>query len=265
MSQTMGRWEARLRRFTKSLAGNEEASGMLQEVARVLTNVFHSQGFLDIVPSDILAGFVLVRAEQANRRCEAFERYQMELQDKKSFRIITEEDGGKQEEEAEEAIFTTELKQNESEEHHNHEHGKYVCILPYAQLRRIANSLDDISKSSDRELLQEVATLCLLPYSHPHLLDDDSALIISSWLRYCTLGRGIRYVCCYWFGSREHDEGFDFWAYDRTALPTWHELFPDTMLVYTDIVNDTLHKPTSLFVNMHDKKIIFSIRGTLSI
>jgi len=49
----------------QKIADNESA---FEEVAKVLTTFFHHDGFLDVVPSDVVAGIILVRLQQRHNR-----------------------------------------------------------------------------------------------------------------------------------------------------------------------------------------------------
>jgi hypothetical protein len=51
-----------------NLFGGSNIDEDLSTVARVLTNFFHHDGFLDVVPSDVVAGIMLVRIQQRARR-----------------------------------------------------------------------------------------------------------------------------------------------------------------------------------------------------
>lgn len=74
-NEAIALWEARchtLRRcvawgFCNLFGGNNIEEGF-DKVARVLTTFFHHDGFLDVVASDVVAGFVLVRVEQQYRK-----------------------------------------------------------------------------------------------------------------------------------------------------------------------------------------------------
>lgn len=64
-------WEGRCRTVLKSiqicscnLFGGSNIGEDLEAVAKVLTNFFHHDGFLDVVPSDVVAGIILVRLQQ---------------------------------------------------------------------------------------------------------------------------------------------------------------------------------------------------------
>ena len=54
--------------FCCNLFGGSNIDEDLSTVARVLTNFFHHDGFLDVVPSDVVAGIMLVRIQQRARR-----------------------------------------------------------------------------------------------------------------------------------------------------------------------------------------------------
>ena len=64
-------WERRCRTVCKSLQvctcnifGGSNATEDLEKVAKILTAFFHHEGFLDVVPSDVVAGILLVRMQQ---------------------------------------------------------------------------------------------------------------------------------------------------------------------------------------------------------
>ena len=64
-------WEGRCKTIMKYLQicscnifGGSNIEEDLNSVARVLTNFFHHDGFLDVVPSDVVAGIILVRIQQ---------------------------------------------------------------------------------------------------------------------------------------------------------------------------------------------------------
>ena len=55
-----------------NIFGGSNIDEDLNTVARVLTNFFHHDGFLDVVPSDVVAGIMLVRIQQRQRRQTTF-------------------------------------------------------------------------------------------------------------------------------------------------------------------------------------------------
>jgi len=64
-------WEQRCRTVCKSLQvctcnifGGSNVAEDLEKVAKILTAFFHHEGFLDVVPSDVVAGILLVRMQQ---------------------------------------------------------------------------------------------------------------------------------------------------------------------------------------------------------
>lgn len=68
-------WENRCRTVTRSmqictcnLFGGSNITEGFDQVAKVFTDFFHHDGFLDVVPSDVVAGLVLVRLEQRSQR-----------------------------------------------------------------------------------------------------------------------------------------------------------------------------------------------------
>ena len=55
-----------------NIFGGSNVEEDLNTVARVLTNFFHHDGFLDVVPSDVVAGIILVRIQQRSRRLPSY-------------------------------------------------------------------------------------------------------------------------------------------------------------------------------------------------
>ena len=55
-----------------NIFGGSNVEEDLNSVARVLTNFFHHDGFLDVVPSDVVAGIILVRIQQRARRLPSY-------------------------------------------------------------------------------------------------------------------------------------------------------------------------------------------------
>jgi hypothetical protein len=73
-------WKDRCRRYTRhiqicscNIFGGSNITEGFDEVAKVLTEFFHHDGFLDVVPSDVVAGIVLVRIEQRYKRKRSME------------------------------------------------------------------------------------------------------------------------------------------------------------------------------------------------
>ena len=69
--ESLEKWKSRCNYLCKSaqyctcnLFGGGNITEDLETVARVLTMFFHHEGFLDVVPSDVVAGIVLVRLQQ---------------------------------------------------------------------------------------------------------------------------------------------------------------------------------------------------------
>jgi hypothetical protein len=56
--------------FSCNKFGGGQIEDDLNAVAKVLTNLFHHEGFLDVVPSDVVAGIILVGIQQKARKSE---------------------------------------------------------------------------------------------------------------------------------------------------------------------------------------------------
>lgn len=73
------RWEKRFEQIIKKIQfyscnflGSGNVNQEMENVAKVLTKFFHHEGSLDVVPSDIIAGIIMVRNEQKWRRKRAY-------------------------------------------------------------------------------------------------------------------------------------------------------------------------------------------------
>lgn len=71
--QEIGAWKSRCARACKflqhctcNLFGGAQIAEDLESVARIITEVFHHEGLLDVVLSDIIAGIVLVSTQQSD-------------------------------------------------------------------------------------------------------------------------------------------------------------------------------------------------------
>jgi hypothetical protein len=61
-----------LQLLTCNLFGGAGVGDDLATVGRVFSNFFHHEGFLDVVPSDVMAGFLLVRFQQKITKIRVF-------------------------------------------------------------------------------------------------------------------------------------------------------------------------------------------------
>jgi hypothetical protein len=57
----------------------QQSNDNLEAIARILTKLFHHDGFLDVVPSDVIAGLILVRIMQKSKRMKITAEHNQEM------------------------------------------------------------------------------------------------------------------------------------------------------------------------------------------
>jgi sn1-specific diacylglycerol lipase len=252
--------------FNNFRSGNSNES--IEEVARVVANYFRNYGFVDVVPSDILAGIILLRTEQRSLRKKSW--YEALVRAK--------------EEEAK-------IKENQGEEA-KYEMKKRVVTLPKGELRT-CEVYDDRAPSESINFVNVIARCSIYAaviYNRIIPLDDSNWNVICN-LCHCRRSlqqtsthqtSRIRLCCCCWVGSvvheqRQHQEenqpgfssldvhGLNFLGLNRIGVSAFSEHLGKAELIFISFRNDTIHKPFAIFVDHQEELIVITIRGTLSI
>lgn len=278
-SWALNTWENRCRRYTRSIQicscnifGGSNITEGFDEVAKVLTDFFHHDGFLDVVPSDVVAGIVLVRIEQRTvRRIVSRVEEDGAMPDKRNFEITKAD--------------------NPSSDFIGHER---VTTNAYHDVERgeggygFVNGNGHISSHQqypvDLETLENISRLsvfALAIYTH----------LIVVYMRPCT---GICRLCCgASANSCEGDpgkspccascchlssgdesrtrgrgtvvEGDNFCGLNYTGLSIITDNLKNTELVYVSFKNDITHKVYAVFLDHEKEQVVIAIRGTLSL
>lgn len=236
-------WERRLRRITRWLKGKEaRKAGGIQDVSEVMVKFFgDNEAMPDIVASDLMAGLLLVRADQRASRQEAHDRLlQRDSQQCKS--DITSLEGQ-----------------------------RVVALLPRGVLRSLELNYH-LGHGKNAHLLRTLARLSVFadfPYSSPYLLPSPigetctrlSKLLPGEFWQEpgVYLWRGC------WCGCSVAETGKNFCSSDLSNLSARRIHFPRTTLVTLSTHNDLNHKPYYIFVDNLHREVIVSIRGTAAI
>lgn len=258
-------WETRCQQFTRALqilccntfgGGNVEEG--FDQVARVLTTFFHHNGVLDVVPSDVVAGIVLVRLEQRFNKPRGY--MTIEEYNRHRSRIISN------------SILEATESGMHSVRTENPSAGGGSMLAP---LRYTNNDMPPFS--SDGEItMQEIENwsrcmvFSLAIYSH--LL----AVYMHPCTGVCRMGLQCcpEVVCCLPIRPRGRKrsllrevlvEGDNCCSLNRAGLTVFTKLLDNTELLYVSFRNDTTHKPYGVFLD-HDKEwLVVAVRGTLSL
>lgn len=277
-------WENRCRKLTSTIHlcfcntfGGANIEDGFDQVARVLTNFFHNNGFLDIVASDVVAGIILLRVQQRSTKI--------------NYEMLEEEYRCKRD-----MILATASKSNYSIIDEAKNDGvlmpKDIQILTPLSLHSSANAPRDIeSLGSCVDNLTVGATVtveeidcwsrcivfALAVYSH----------LMAIYMNPCT---GPCQLCCQCIPSpscpacrRRSSSSSSSPSSSRSALKealvegdnccrmnsaglTWFtKLLENTELLYVSFKNDTTHKPYGVFLDHEKEWLVIAIRGTLSL
>eukprot|EP01039_Chlorochromonas_danica_P005092 gene5092-5596_t len=195
----------------------------------------------DIVASDLMAGLLLVRADQRAFRQEAHDR----LLQRNSQQFESDITG--------------------------FEGQRVVALLPRGVLRSLELNYH-LGHGRNAHLLRTLARLSVFadfPYSSPHLLPSPigetctrlSKLLPGEFWQEpgVYLWRGC------WCGCSVAETGKNFCSSDLSNLSARRIHFPRTALVTLSTQNDLHHKPYYIFVDNLHREVIVSIRGTAAI
>lgn len=303
------RWENRFEKFLKqvqfyscNLLGSGNINGELQDVAKVLTKFFHHDGFLDVVPSDIIAGIILVRSEQKWRRKTAFEEaLRKATSENTSTNLIQDNDQNNE---------TMEINANNNNippsppaqqsptnrfseisiQSYQHTERK-IATLPTGALRTIAidSSAGNIYNTRFLESLRKYIIYSSLIYNQLVLVKNNLDQPINNNCLSCLCNcsacmppdfEGVKVNYFYLYGNRIHTrsehqhapsmqpspnliEGINFYAVNHSLMQS--EELEQSELIHISFQSDLLHKPYAIFLDHKEEQVVITIRGTLSI
>jgi sn1-specific diacylglycerol lipase len=262
-NEAVALWEARcnsLRRcvawgFCNLFGGNNVEEGF-EKVARVLTTFFHHDGFLDVVASDVVAGFILVRVEQQHR--------------KNTQQIVHTEQPFQQ------MSPLRQVRNNESD----------VLNLSDIEVQNRLKITRNLSVELERFSLEELdnwfrcSTFALAIYTHIMFLYMNPC---SGWCRLscrscfhnplCDLClfrpraklQHKRYNKTSSFDNNVVIEGDNCCKLHYTGMKGLLDNLIDAELIHVSYKNNTIHKPFGIFLDHEKEWVVIALRGTLSL
>lgn len=247
-SLVLATWESRCRTVSKffqyflcNLFGGGNVEEGFEQVAKVFTAFFHHNGFLDVVPSDVVAGIVLVRVEQRKRR---------KNRNLISSTYLPIQRG-----------TTNSLKSMNISSNSNEAFDLAITEDQNAS-RGVVSNLDEI------DCWLRCSTFSLAMYTH----------IMVLYMNPCT---GPCKLCCHdcmngfcscgtvpltsISKSELLVEGDNCCRLNNTGMKIFTNYLQNSELLYVSYKNDTTHKPFGVFLD-HDKEwLVIAVRGTLSL
>jgi hypothetical protein len=257
-------WEGRcksvmncLQISTCNLFGGSNLDGDLSAVANVLTKFFHHNGFLDVVPSDVVAGIILVRIQQLEK--ESSISYFNHSINRSPQSVLAGLEIG--------SIDTRDIDLEESRE--DDEVGDMNRSESLVHSTVSVNTRKDLDKQneSDRALIEAAAKYAVhmvAVYTH----------FFALYLHPCT---GLCGLCCLNICKKYSKTGFTSGSHvpygvkgdNRCGMNHAGLNFLtkdiESDVVYASYNNDTVAKPFAVFLNHEQSSVVISIRGSMSL
>lgn len=282
-SWALNTWENRCRRYTRqiqicscNLFGGSNITEGFDEVAKVLTDFFHHDGFLDVVPSDVVAGIVLVRIEQrtvrrvassdSDREGGGARSSNFEISGVHRANVYTREP----------TRTSTGSYQDVASDVDAAERGvaPQRCLISGAAAGNAAS--EEAVDLKTLEAMSRMSVYALGIYTH----------LIVIYMRPCT---GLCRICCgaganscssgcacclpgvtakqqlMMREGRTVVEGDNWCGLNHSGLSVVTENLRNTELVYVSFKNDIVHKVYAVFLDHEKEQVVIAIRGTLSL
>ncbi len=297
-SWALNTWESRCRKVTKSiqmcscnLFGGANITEGFEDVAKMLTHLFHHDGFLDVVPSDVAAGIVLVRLEQRTRR--------QLLSGQRSCRLHHSSqascDGGglsvaspaqQTFVEVGDVSFSSEDDSPMASDHHsiltNHRQrssgGAGSSAYAHPSIALITSNVHDLSctgpETLDLSALELMTRCCLYALAiYTHLM----LVYMRPCSALCRMSCGTRNrqstTCCCSQPFVSHGEmrkspvveGDNSCGLHLAGMSALSAELADSELLYASFRNDTSCKPYAVFLDHEKQLVVVVCRGTLSL
>lgn len=269
-----------------NLFGSSYTDTDLKAVAKVLTAFFHHTGFLDVVPSDIMAGIILVRIQQRAKRLKISQTNgngnATEDSDSTTVSFRENERGTY----SPTALSSPELARSQSEEITDDievERKKANPTLALALHSVSYKRTLDSSCKEDRDAVEAAAKyavymiamythlmvlytqpctgLCCLCYSKMKILSGQKGSKKGSCS--CSKKRGGD-ADAEVLHRRPHVKGDNYCGINHAGLRHFSKN-AETEVVYASYANDTALKPFGVFLCEKDRTVVIAIRGSLSI
>ena len=250
--------------FSCGIFGGANVTQDIDAVARVMTKLFHHDGFLDVVPSDVLAGILLVRLQQI----EIWKKYytgvtEMGLNEPKA--LYDNEYNAQNEEDtkAHVRLNSGDTLINNSRIVRNNS----FMSLPL-RTRNVLNaqrrSMSHLNPAdlSDINTLSRLSYYAFAIYTHLLYLYDKPASSLCKLCYTCSSGN----VCQNDDKNIRNNHSGDNCLYmNRAAAETVVNDLGNAEVFYANYENDNVLKPYGVFLDHETKSVVIAVRGTLSL
>ena len=277
-------WEGRCKAGLKcvqistcNLFGGAYVNDDIKAVASVLTNFFHHDGFLDVVPSDVVSGIILVRAQQRATKFATVNKISSCINyfptpptppvlPLKSNLFIS----------ASSSIASLSFDQIPSEESIE-DSDSCNQLLCAEDIARTVSSCSVITRrklvihhSVDREIVEAAADYAVYMIAiYTHLMVMYTQPCSGAW---CMCYSAIKRSCCTCcrpssrsqFSYSSIIKGDNLLGANHAGL-THFTRNVQSEVVYVSYNNTTTAKPFAIFLNHEQKSVVISIRGSLSL
>jgi len=249
-SESQKVWEKRCnylcnctRFFSCGIFGGSNVSQDIEAVAKVLTNFFHHEGFLDVVPSDVLAGILLVRLQQ--RR--ALSRYHANGPEPTTNHISDSPDL--------EAGCGRSLSLSLS--------ARSRLAIGAARRQMGPLQLDDVESI---RILARMSRFAFATYTHLLYLYHRPISGLCRLCKSCCAGDGCKVdTSIRGLGQVPHAAGDNCCHMHHAAAAAVVQEMGNAELMYATYVNDLVMKPYLVFLDHDTENVVIAVRGTLSL
>jgi sn1-specific diacylglycerol lipase len=262
-------------KYTQFFSCNKFGGGQIEDdlnaVATALTTLFHHEGFLDVVPSDVVAGIILVGIQQKARKSlfadSSGNSVSLKTMSLSFLSPPLERPLLPQLSAQEKVISTKDINFEESREDIR-DVERPSSQTPFSVSSRI--ELDKTSET-DRAIMKAgadyvVYTMAIYTHFFAIFMQPVTGLCCLCFTKIKTSG------CCNSCRSRSNIEpsrpcpvkGDNCGGFNHTGL---HHLTKNTQseVIYASYHNDLAAKPFAIFLNHEQKSVVITIRGSLSV
>jgi sn1-specific diacylglycerol lipase len=251
--------------FSCGIFGGSSVAQDMEAVAKVLTSFFHHDGFLDVVPSDVMAGILLVRLSQ-RRSLQRYHSNQDEDVCDDDYTALRS--GGSSVE------SSPDLESGLTDSKYNSPR-KLSVTLPSRSKQTVSaprRQLDP-SKIDDSELIHELCRMSKFAFAiYSHLLYIyDRPITSACRLCYsciggnaCMANRPVKGVSIT-SPVTDTPSGENCCVMNHAALTAVVNEMGSAEVVFASYHNDSLMKPYAIFLDHELEYVVISIRGSLSL
>ena len=272
-------WESRCRSglrclqlSTCNIFGGAFINDDIKAVASVMTNFFHHDGFLDVVPSDVVSGIILVRAQQRAAKFATIS----EVASSSHFLITNPSPAvllqGTVEHSSPSAsandVLLEEFIEDSDSSNQLFLNDDVVRNLSPCSVPSRKNL--DIKLLRDRETVEAAADYAVYMIAiYTHLMVIFTQPCSGLWcLCYSSMKRSCCTCCSPYEGVRSSNsstvKGDNLFGANHSGL-THFTRNVQSEVVYASYDNTTTAKPFAIFLNHKQRSVVISIRGSLSL